>query len=156
MTQNQSASESESTGHPIERSMERSTGGSTGQLVELTAAECWELLRGEPVGRLAWNGPEGPTVQPVNFAVSQGGIEVKTTAYSAVAHLSEDSFITFQVDRIDSATRTGWSVLARGQVTFDWTYGRVEAPGVDVWPGGERALRLHLEVATVSGRRLTP
>ncbi len=127
----------------------------TQHLVELAAEECWELLRSEPVGRIAWNGPEGPTVQPVNFALSQGGIEVRTTAYSAIGHLSDDSAVTFQVDRIDPAARSGWSVLARGKVTFDWTYGRVEAPGVDVWPSGERALRLHLEVSEISGRRLT-
>lgn len=142
------------TSHPS-TSEPGSAGPPAGHLVELTAEECWVSLRGEPVGRLAWNGPEGPTVMPVNFTVSQGGIEVRTTAYSEAAHLSEDSAVTFQVDRIDPTSRTGWSVLARGRVTFDWTYGRVEAPGVDVWPSGERALLLHLGVVTISGRRLT-
>lgn len=142
------------TSHPS-TSEPTSAGPPEGHLEELVAEECWALLRNEPVGRLAWNGSEGPTIVPVNFTVSQGGIEVRTAAYSEAAHLSEDSAVTFQVDRIDPASRTGWSVLARGRVSFDWTYGRVEAPGVDVWPSGERALLLHLAVGNISGRRLT-
>lgn len=127
----------------------------TGQLVELAVDECWDLLRDEPVGRLAWNGARHPVVLPVNFAVAAGGIDIRTTAHSALAQVSEGSDVTFQVDRIDSVARTGWSVLAHGQVELDWIYGRVDAPGVDVWPSGNRTLTLHLEVNEISGRRLS-
>lgn len=123
--------------------------------MELTADECWDLLRGTAVGRLAWNGAVGPTVVPVNFAVTSGGIDVRTTAYSSAAREADDSPVSFQADHVDPVTRTGWSVLAHGHVHIDWSFGRVDAPQIDVWPTGARSLRLHLEVEEISGRRLT-
>ncbi|MFB9312718.1 pyridoxamine 5'-phosphate oxidase family protein [Nocardioides plantarum] len=126
-----------------------------GRLVELDVDECWELLRRTPVGRLAWNGAAGPTVVPVNYVATSDGIVVKTTAYSAAVRETDDSPITFQVDHIDPETRTGWSVLAHGRLDVDWSFGRVDAPEVDVWPAGPRPLRLQLEISTISGRRLT-
>ncbi|WP_148616337.1 pyridoxamine 5'-phosphate oxidase family protein [Nocardioides rubriscoriae] len=134
------------------------TGGhgtaATRHLVDLSNDECWDLLRGTAVGRLAWNGTDGPTVVPVNFAVTTDGIDVRTTAYSAVAREADDGPVSFQADHLDPVTRTGWSVLAHGHVQIDWSFGRVDAPEIDVWPTGPRSLRLHVEIEQISGRRL--
>lgn len=138
-----------------EHTSARSEPHAPGRLVELDADECWELLRGTPVGRLAWNGAAGPTVVPVNFAVTSGGIDLRTSSYSAAARETDDSPVSFQSDRVDLASRTGWSVLARGRLRIDWTFGRVDAPEIDVWPTGARPMRMHLEVDEISGRRLS-
>lgn len=128
-----------------------STGG---RLIELSADDCWELLRSEPVGRLAWNGASGPTVIPVNYAVSANGIDIRTGAYSAAVRETDDSLITFQADEIDATTRTGWSVLAHGRAAIDWSDERAGTANVDVWVGGVKSLRLHVEVIEITGRRL--
>lgn len=130
----------------------RSTGG---RLIELSADECWELLRTEPVGRLAWNGTTGPTVIPVNYVVTANGIEIRTAVYSAAVRETDDSLITFQADEIDAQTRTGWSVLAHGRASIDWSDERADTADIDVWPGGVKSLRLHLEVSEITGRRLS-
>lgn len=127
---------------------------SAGHLVDLSTDECWDLLRATAVGRLAWNSEKGPTVVPVNFAVTTDGIDVRTTAYSAAAREADDSPVSFQADHVDPGARTGWSVLAHGHVRIDWSFGRVDAPEIDVWPTGARPLRLHVEVEQISGRRL--
>ena len=57
----------------------------SGHLLDLTVDECWELAASQPVGRLAWTGPSGPTVIPVNFAVDGRLVHVRTAAYSALA-----------------------------------------------------------------------
>lgn len=124
-------------------------------LRELTAEECWELLRGQPVGRLAWNGVNGPTVIPVNYAVVASGINVQTTPYSAAARETDDSPISFQADHVDATTRTGWSVLVHGRATIDWSGKSADEPNVDLWVSDARSLRLHLEVSEISGRRLS-
>ena len=128
--------------------------GEGARLVELSPDECWDLLRSVPVGRLAWNATTGPTVVPVNFAVTPGGIDVRTTAYSAAARETDDSPVSFQADQIDPTGRSGWSVLAHGRVHIDWSFGRVDAPEIDVWLAGARPLRIHIEVQEISGRRL--
>ena len=129
--------------------------GSGHRLVDLTEDECWDLVRGQVVGRLAWNHPSGPRVIPLNYAVSDETIRVTTSAYSIAAREADDSPITFEIDDIDARERTGWSVLAHGTATMDWSYGRVSAPEVDVWPTGARPLRLRLEITEITGRRIS-
>lgn len=121
-------------------------------LVELDDRQCWELIGTEPVGRLAWQGPAGITVVPVNFRVESEQVLVRTTPYSAAALECDDSPVAFEVDSIDPTTRSGWSVLVRGTA-------HVEVAGpddVDVWPTGPRALRLRVDPVQVTGRRLPP
>ena len=120
----------------------------------LAPEECWTLAAARPVGRLAWTGPHGPTVIPVNFAVTGAEVLVRTTAYSEVSRECDDSPVAFEVDDVDASTRTGWSVLMRGR-------GHLESgpPGdaePDVWPPGPRSMRLRIEVTEVTGRRIIP
>lgn len=126
-----------------------------GRVSELDESECWDLLRLQPVGRLAWNGAAGPTVIPVNYALAEGGLDIRTAAYSAAVREADDSPISFQADHLDPLTRTGWSVLVHARASIDWSHESAGAPAVDVWPGGSKPLRLHLEVVEISGRRLS-
>ena len=136
--------------------MDTSSSWSAGRLVELTPDECWALLTSVPVGRLAWHGPAGLSVVPVNFVEADGRIFVNTAAYSSLARECDDQPVAFQVDALDPSNRSGWSVLVRGVAHID--YGAAEDPGPtpDVWPAGTRALRLSVNPTTVSGRRLLP
>jgi nitroimidazol reductase NimA-like FMN-containing flavoprotein (pyridoxamine 5'-phosphate oxidase superfamily) len=123
------------------------------RVIELEPDECWSLASALPVGRLAWTGPHGPTVIPVNFAVTGAEVLVRTTAYSEMARECDDSPVAFEVDEVDASARSGWSVLMRGR-------GHLESvpsgeAGPDVWPPGPRSLRLRIEVTEVTGRRLT-
>ncbi len=122
-------------------------------LRDLTADECWELAGSQPVGRLAWTGPQGPTVIPVNFVVDGHLVHVRTAAYSALARECDDSPVAFEIDDFDAAAHTGWSVLLRGRAHLEYD---AAAPSVDpdVWPAGARSLRLTVDVAQVTGRRV--
>jgi uncharacterized protein len=124
------------------------------RLVDLAADECWELAATRPVGRLAWTSPSGPTVIPVNFTVVSEGVLVRTAGYSQVARECDDSAVAFEVDDIDVDARTGWSVLMRGHARVE--YGAGDEDGPDVWVSGPRSLRLRIEVAEITGRRLSP
>lgn len=127
--------------------------GPAARLHDLTPAECWELAASQPVGRLAWTGPHGPTIIPVNFEVDGRQVRLRTAAYSALAQECDDSPVAFEVDSFDATTRTGWSVLMRGRATLG--YGATAGePAPEVWAAGSRALRVTVEVAEVSGRRI--
>ena len=131
----------------------QSTSTPARHLVDLGVDECWTLAVTRPVGRLAWTGPSGPTVLPVNFVVTGTTVVVRTTAYSEIARECDDSPVAFEVDDIDPATRSGWSVLIRGRGHLE--YGPAEAGEPDVWLSGPRSLRLRIEVTEVTGRRVT-
>ncbi len=128
-----------------------SSPGPAAQLRDLTPDECWELATSQPVGRLAWSGPSGPTVIPVNFEVDGRVVRLRTAAYSALARECDDSPVAFEVDSFDASTRTGWSVLMRGRASI--AYGGGDA-GPDVWAAGSRALRVSVEVEEITGRRV--
>ena len=109
----------------------------SGQLLDLTADECWSLALTQPVGRLVWTGPAGPTVVPVNFEVTGRRVVVRTAAYSSLARECDDSPVAFEVDEYDAATRSGWSVVMRGHAHLDYS-GSDGSNDPDVWPGGVR------------------
>jgi hypothetical protein len=123
------------------------------RLIELDPDECWTLATGRPVGRLAWTGPHGPTVIPVNFAVTGAEVLVRTTAYSEVARQCDDSPVAFEVDDVDVSTRSGWSVLMRGRGHLQ--SGPLDDAEPDVWAPGLRSLLLRIEVTEIQGRRIT-
>jgi hypothetical protein len=122
-------------------------------LVDLSTEECWELLTSRPVGRLAWSGPHGPTVIPVNFTVDGRNVLVRTKAYSEAARECEDTMVAFQVDSFDEQARQGWSVLVRGRAHFEYQ-SPTTSGDPDVWVDGPRSLRLRVETTEVTGRRI--
>lgn len=123
------------------------------RVVELSEAECLALATTQPVGRIAWTGPTGPSVVPVNFALGDGEVRVRTAAYSSLALQCDDSPVAFEVDAYDAATRTGWSVVMRGRARLSVL--RLGEPNPDAWPVGAKPAQLVIEVAEITGRRLT-
>jgi hypothetical protein len=122
-------------------------------LADLSTDECWQLVVSRPVGRLAWSGPHGPTVIPVNFSVDGQHVLVRTKAYSEAARECDDTMVAFQVDSFDQDARAGWSVLLRGRAHFEYQSPATDGDP-DVWVDGPRSLRLRIEVSEVTGRRI--
>lgn len=129
-----------------------------GRLVELSADECWTLLKACAVGRVAWSGPEGTTVLPVNFVVAGQMIVFRTSPYSAPARECDNLPVAFEVDEVDPFTRSGWSVLARGtaRLVYDDSLVPANGPDLEVWAAGRRALHVVIEPRELTGRRLLP
>ncbi len=124
-----------------------------GLLSALSPAECWSLVSTQPVGRIAWSGPSGITVLPVNFVVDGESVHLRTAAYSELARECDDSPVAFQVDSFDEDTRSGWSVLLRGRAHADFSGSGPAAPP-DVWPTGSHSLQVQVSIDLVSGRRV--
>jgi nitroimidazol reductase NimA-like FMN-containing flavoprotein (pyridoxamine 5'-phosphate oxidase superfamily) len=130
------------------------------QLLQLTAAECEDLLRAGRVGRVAVCTQDGPHVIPVNYTVMGASLVVRTTPYSVLGTYARDALVAVEIDHIDVETQSGWSVLVRGravpvvdpdevaEIRRVWT----EQP----WAAGMRTLFLRLRWTELTGRRLTP
>lgn len=91
---------------------------SQGHNLPLDEAECRALLRWNKVGRVGWTAEPGPTIQPVVYAVHQDQVLFRTAAGTLLSRLSEPTQVCFQVDDLDDATATGWSVLVRGRTAL--------------------------------------
>jgi uncharacterized protein len=84
---------------------------------ELSKSECFELLAGERLGRLAFVDELGPIVLPVNFVVDRHMVVIRTDEGTKLSAATHGDHVAFEVDHIDPAMGTGWSVLIRGEVT---------------------------------------
>ncbi|WP_244929836.1 pyridoxamine 5'-phosphate oxidase family protein [Nocardioides sp. W7] len=124
-----------------------------GQLRDLSAPECWELLTTAPVGRIIWNTASGPEVVPVNFVADGSTIRIRTAAYSALVQKVDAERVAFEADSIDETDHSGWSVVARGRAEV--RYGADDGPTPEPWVGGTRHTIVAVVVDQITGRRLT-
>ena len=83
-------------------------------LVEMTTAECWEQLDANGVGRVAVAVGSTPDIFPVNYAVRDGEIVIRTEAGTKLAAATMMPGVAFEIDEIDQATHRGWSVVVKG------------------------------------------
>jgi uncharacterized protein len=131
-------------------------GGAGGRLIDLSRAEALALLGAEEIGRVVYCDRQGPLAVPVNFTLDEETIVFRTASgNSLAAHLRESSTCAFEVDRIDTTTRSGWSVVVRGSAAL------VRHPGVATqlsspvpWPEGTRQFFIRITPLEVTGRRL--
>jgi hypothetical protein len=133
------------------------THGTGSRLAELSAFDCWQLLETAEIVRIAWNGPRGVSVVPVNFRLADGALWFRTTPYAALAREAGDQWVAAEVDHLDAGTRSGWSVVLRGSAEL---VAPVDVPDhlVDfrIWPQGHQSLFVRILPVEVTGRRLLP
>ncbi len=126
-------------------------------LEELAPSECWAKLSPGGVGRVALSTPDGPLVLPANYRVLDGTVLYRTTADSVLA-TAAGSRVAFEVDRLDEAFSSGWSVLVTGtahQVTdpeaVTWFKKHADPRP---WAGGQRDTWLRITPTAITGRRI--
>jgi nitroimidazol reductase NimA-like FMN-containing flavoprotein (pyridoxamine 5'-phosphate oxidase superfamily) len=130
----------------------------------LDEAECLQLISAGGVGRIGYSGRYGPTVLPVNFALSERAVVFRTGQDSPLGEdlrtgiADADYVVAFEVDEISPATREGWSVLIQGSAHHadsDQERAQVMRSGVEAWPGGEKDLFIRIQPTRITGRRIS-
>lgn len=128
------------------------------EVIDLSRTECERLLRGGVVGRAAIATPLGPHVVPVNYAVVDDTIVIRTSPYSVLGTYGRDALVAFEVDQLDHERHRGWSVVARGktrEVTDPAELDRIWSSWPPrPWAAGSRGLHLRLPWTELSGRQL--
>lgn len=127
-------------------------------VMELGRAECERLLRAGIVGRVAVASPSGPHIVPVNYAVVDDAIVIRTSPYGVIGTHGRDATLAFEVDQVDHERQRGWSVVARGRAEEVTDPGELEHIG-STWPprpwaAGTRSLFLRLPWTELTGRQL--
>jgi nitroimidazol reductase NimA-like FMN-containing flavoprotein (pyridoxamine 5'-phosphate oxidase superfamily) len=124
---------------------------------DLTRERCLELLAGESVGRVAVDRDGVPHVVPVNYVLADGWI-VFRSGEGTKEHVAEMGRpLSFEVDRLDGSTRTGWCVLVSGRpelVTDPDDLEVIAHRELEVWAPGERAHTVRIQLDLVSGREI--
>jgi nitroimidazol reductase NimA-like FMN-containing flavoprotein (pyridoxamine 5'-phosphate oxidase superfamily) len=126
-------------------------------LEALSHDECLELLGRAQVGRVVFTMGALPAVVPVTFAL-QGAdaILTRTAADTRLAKAAKGAVLAFQVDELDAASRTGWSVVVTGvaELVTDTDERRRLDGLLEPWAPGERDVFIRVPLTMVSGRRI--
>src|SRR5215470_3881899 len=135
------------------------TEGPAGQVgwQELTKSECFALLSGERLGRVAVVDDQGPIVFPVNFVLDRNMVVFRTDEGTKLDAAARGSRVAFEIDGTDEAARSGWSVLIRGEtteVTDPAELARLRKLRVSPWAPGAKTHYVRILPAKLTGRRI--
>lgn len=124
----------------------------------LSTAECRSLLRSASGGRVALSAPDGPHIVPLNYALVDSAIVVRTSPYSVLGTHGRDATVAFEVDSFDADRREGWSVVVRGRAEVVRDRTQLDHIrrlwGARPWAAGSRSLVLRIALDELTGRRL--
>ena len=126
-----------------------------GRITALDRADCYVLLRGRTLGRVAIKIAEDLVILPVYYAVMEDDIVFRTAPGTKLDAAVLKTKVAFEVD----GTSPGWSVLVRGHAE------ELREPGLQMrarsllghdWPAGEREQLVRIRAEQITGRRLPP
>jgi nitroimidazol reductase NimA-like FMN-containing flavoprotein (pyridoxamine 5'-phosphate oxidase superfamily) len=122
-------------------------------IMELTVEECWDLLSGAEIGRLAYRLVDEIHLVPINYTVEDRSILFRTAAGNKLLAAELESEVAFEIDWVgeDSA----WSVLARGHLRHldEAEEERLSALREHPWVPSLKYDHVELTPAVVTGRR---
>lgn len=120
---------------------------------------CWELLEATPVGRLAVVTENRPEIYPVNYVTEGRTVVFRTEVGSKLAALDGNPNVCFEIDGLDLADRSGWSVLLQGRAKTVGTPAELKelhALPLEFWSVGDKPNFVRITPTAVSGRRIHP
>jgi uncharacterized protein len=124
---------------------------------ELTRSECFRLLASQHLGRVVLIDELGPAAFPVNYVVDGHTVLFRTDEGSKLDAALRGARVAFQIDGVDEASRTGWSVLVRAEaveVIDSDDLARVCELPLYAWAPGAKTHYVRLLPAMLTGRRI--
>lgn len=127
----------------------------------LSEAECWELLAGREIGRIATSIANKPDIFPVNYKLDGKDIVIHTIPGTKLAAAVLGPGVAFEIDdfsgSVEEGDHLGWSVVAHGvgrevELVEDVMY--VESLGIRPWTTSPKFRWLRITVDDISGRRV--
>jgi nitroimidazol reductase NimA-like FMN-containing flavoprotein (pyridoxamine 5'-phosphate oxidase superfamily) len=123
--------------------------------------ECYRLLGSSEFGRIGVLADNYPLILPVNYRLDGTTVVIRTHPGTILA-AAEHANVTFQVDEIDRASRSGWSVLVRASAEEVGVQHRADLvartldSGVVPWAPGDKSHWIRLITHEITGRRIVP
>jgi hypothetical protein len=129
------------------------------QIEELAPGDSLRLLGSVPFGRVVFSHRALPAVRPVNHRVDGDRIIIRANLGSAISDevgVDGGTVVAYEGDMLDSAARTGWSVVVVGRARrISDESGRYSiAP--HSWVSGTLEELIAIQAEIVTGFRLVP
>ena len=122
----------------------------------LSEAECWEFLRTQEFGRLAFHLDDEVHITPINYAVDHETLLFRTAVGHKLLAVMTNPDVAFAADFYDETTARSVIVRGRARVLPESESHRAENVPLRPWVAGETRYNVvEIAPATVSGRRFT-
>jgi nitroimidazol reductase NimA-like FMN-containing flavoprotein (pyridoxamine 5'-phosphate oxidase superfamily) len=122
----------------------------------LSLDECWQLLEGAAVGRLAVDVAGQPDIFPINFVVDGNSILFRTGAGTKLAASVLMRHVAFEIDGYLPLERTAWSVVVKGTAheveQMSEVYAAEDLP-LFPWAAHPKPNFVRIQPVEVTGRR---
>jgi Pyridoxamine 5'-phosphate oxidase len=115
-------------------------------------AECWELLAGVSLGRVALSLHALPVILPVQYYLDGHTLAV-CLGHREIPEQSLDTIVAFAADAIDPVARSGWTVQIQGRSTIPRQLGVALSCG---WPPAGQVVCIKPGTVTGYWIRLCP
>jgi nitroimidazol reductase NimA-like FMN-containing flavoprotein (pyridoxamine 5'-phosphate oxidase superfamily) len=130
---------------------------SPAEIEVLSEEECLVLLRSHSIGRIALTDHGQPLIFPVNYAADDRAV-VFRTAPGMKLQESRMARVAFEIDEVDEAAGTAWSVMVKGIAyeiteTLDALSERLRTLVVEPMAPGARPNWVAVMRRDISGRR---
>ncbi len=126
-------------------------------LTEMSRAECLRLLATGSIGRICYTRHALPAVEPVNFALHDRAIVIRTDAGGQLAAAAHRAVVAFQADDLDPVRGSGWSVTVVGrcdEVHDSADLAALGALALDSWAPAVQSHFIRIVPVIVTGCRL--
>ena len=123
----------------------------------LSIQDCWELLDAAAVGRVGVIIDDAPVIFPVNYVVDDRSIVFRTDPGAKLQALGRTPAVCFEADETQVVSKTGWSVLVKGQATEITTAAEARSVAdlsLEFWTIGPKTHWVRITPGEVTGRRV--
>jgi uncharacterized protein len=123
----------------------------------LDREESLRLLATAALGRIAVTSAALPLVLPVNFRFDGRQVLIRTGAGTKLDAATDHAVVAFEVDDIDPATESGWSVVVTGvarELTDPAALSELADRPLTRWATGVAVRVVAISVDLVTGRRI--
>jgi nitroimidazol reductase NimA-like FMN-containing flavoprotein (pyridoxamine 5'-phosphate oxidase superfamily) len=121
----------------------------------LDETECWQLLAGESVGRIAVCTATGADIFVVNYLVTERAVFFRSAPGTKLALIAASPRVAFEADGRHHLHR--WSVVVRGtahRIDSDTTIEESGVLGLSTATTGDKWNYVRIEPGSVTGRRV--
>jgi hypothetical protein len=123
---------------------------------DLPVHECWALLRGVSVGRLAIWDSDHPDIFPINYTVDHGTLVFRTGEGTKLTAVLAGHPVALEADGVDPDTGIAWSVVVKGSgALLSSTGDLLDSFSLRLfpWHAGRKDNFVRISPTSVTGRR---
>jgi nitroimidazol reductase NimA-like FMN-containing flavoprotein (pyridoxamine 5'-phosphate oxidase superfamily) len=114
--------------------------------------ECWQMLREEEFGRLAFRLVDEVHITPINYAVDHDTLLFRTTGGNKLLSVAMGSEVAFEIDRYDDDTARSVVVRGSARILPEDEAHRAESVPLRPWVGTPKYDVVEISPRAVTGR----